>query len=922
MSIYKLDQEAYAAKARQVVAEGCVLLKNDNSALPLKKDDKVAVFGRIASTYYKSGLGSGGMVNTNYVVGILDALREEKDITVIEAVRDIYDAWVEEHPFDHGAGWGQVPWSQAEMPVSDELFAAAEGADVAVVVIGRTAGEDQDNSNDKGAYLLSDDEEKLICEVSKKFERTVVLLNVGNIIDMTWVEKYNPAAVMYVWQGGMEGGNGVVDVLSGRVNPSGCLTDTIAKEIEDYPSHPYFGEKDNNNYSEDIYVGYRYFETFAKDKVLYPFGFGLSYTSFDMDGNVTDNGDTISVEVKVSNTGVVAGKKAVQVYVACPNGKLGKPALVLAGFAKTSEIVAGADETVTVNIPKVDYASYDDSGVTGHKDAFVLEEGQYHIFIGDNAASVKEIAVIDEEFTVIEQLEEVLAPVESFERFKNDNGKLVMEEVPVRTVDVYHYRDKALVPEAEYTGDKGYKLADVYNGKVDMDTFVAQLSDVDLIYMSRGEGMCSPKVTPGTAAAFGGITDSLTAFGIPALCATDGPSGIRMDCGTKAFSLPNGTLLGCTFDAPLVQELYEYTGKELRQNRIDTLLGPGMNIHRHPLNGRNFEYISEDPLVTGKMAAAQIVGMSCCGSTGTAKHFATNNQESARRFVNASVSARALREIYLKGFEIAVKEGKCRSIMTTYGSLNGLWTAGSYELCTKLLRQQWGFKGLVMTDWWAEANIIGEKSTRDNHSSMLKAGNDVYMTVGDTTDNAQDDILAKFETGVLTRTELVRNAKCILGFALESVAMQYELGAITEEELEERKNSQSEEDRVPDDLVYYDIAEGQDAVLDISDWKCENGDRYVIGINTGGFENIGTYDVIITASSELNELAQIPVTVYIDSGIKTVISFRGTEGKTVTVTQDLGLIIGTHYMKFAFGASGLKVEEVRLKFREKVELPF
>ena len=283
MGKYALDMEQYVALARQTAAEGCVLLKNDNQTLPLRTGDRVAVFGRIASTYYKSGLGSGGLVNTRYVVGILDALKEEKDITIDEKLLKVYEDWTKEHPYDVGEGWGRVPWSQEEMPLEDSIVAdAAANNDIAIVVVGRTAGEDQDNTPDPGSYLLTDTERDMIAKVSSKFARTAVLLNVGNIIDMKWVKECNPSSVMYVWQGGQEGGHGVCDALTGRVNPCGKLTDTIAYDIKDYPSTENFGDERKNYYKEDIYVGYRYFESFAKDKVLYPFGFGLSYTAFEI----------------------------------------------------------------------------------------------------------------------------------------------------------------------------------------------------------------------------------------------------------------------------------------------------------------------------------------------------------------------------------------------------------------------------------------------------------------------------------------------------------------------------------------------------------------------------------------------------------------------------------------------------------------
>ena len=307
-----LDFNKYAALARQAAAEGCVLLKNENEALPLRKGDKVAVFGRIAFHYYKSGLGSGGLVNTKYVVGILDALKEEKDITLDENLLGTYEKWIEKNPYDEGQGWGKVPWSQKEMELTDEIVESAKGADAAIVVVGRTAGEDQDNKNEAGSYLLTDTEKEMVEKVSKAFARTIVVLNVGNIIDMKWVKECNPAAVLYVWQGGQEGGNGVCDVLTGRVNPCGKLTDTIAERIEDYPCTANFGDAKRNYYKEDIYVGYRYFETFAKDKVIYPFGYGLSYTTFSMESVFDEQKDSIEIKTTVKNTGDLAGKEVVR----------------------------------------------------------------------------------------------------------------------------------------------------------------------------------------------------------------------------------------------------------------------------------------------------------------------------------------------------------------------------------------------------------------------------------------------------------------------------------------------------------------------------------------------------------------------------------------------------------------------------------
>lgn len=827
MGKYSLDLKEYARLAREVAAESCVLLKNDNNTLPLKKGDKVAVFGRSAFNYYKSGLGSGGLVNTKYVVSILDALRNEKDIVLDEDLLEIYSEWIKENPYDEGHGWGTVPWSQKEMKVEDYILRVAKENDIALVMIGRTAGEDQDSKNEAGSYLLTDVEKDMIKKVSKLFRRTVVVLNVGNIIDMKWVDEYNPSAVLYAWQGGQEGGNGVIDVLTGRVNPCGKLTDTIAKNIEDYPSTKNFGDPERNYYEEDIYVGYRYFESFAKEKVMYPFGYGLSYTSFDIKGKLVESThEEIVVEANVTNNGNMSGKEVVQVYIEAPQGKLGKPVRALVGFKKTGIIKPGECEKLIINIPKSYIASYDDSGVTGYKSCYILEEGLYKIYIGADVRNAEESGQYDEKFTIVESLEEACAPIVEFKRIKpildeNNKFNIENEEVPMRRINPKERMFKNRDEEIIYTGDRGYKLADVFENKVKLDDFVAQLSYNDLICMFRGEGMCSPKVTPGTAAAFGGITESLRNFGIPVACCADGPSGIRMDCGTNAFSLPNGTALGCTFNVDLVKKLYKMTGIELCRNKIDSLLGPGMNIHRNPLNGRNFEYVSEDPILTGKIGAAQVIGIQEAGSTATIKHVCANNQEASRRFVDSIVSERALREIYLKGFEIAVKEGKARSVMTTYNPVNGIWTAGSYDLCTTILRKEWGFDGIVMTDWWAEANTEGEKSTRENKAPMVLAQNDLYMCVSNSLENPENDnVKERFEAGEVTRSDLQRNAKNILKFIMKSQAMLHELNLISKEDLEEINGQDDDGNISLEDIVYYYAdKDSNDIIIDASNFN-------------------------------------------------------------------------------------------------------
>lgn len=796
-----------AAYCREAAAEGVVLLKNEGHMLPIKKDETVSIFGRSQIEYYRSGTGSGGAVNVPYVKNILDGIKENNAFPVNEELVETYKEWLKEHPFDNGGGgWAAEPWHQEEMEITDEIArCAAEKSEKAIFLIGRTAGEDKDYEDTEGSYLLTKREKENLRIVTKYFNEVAVLLNVSNIIDMSWTKdaayQDHIKAILYIWQGGMEGANAVADLLSGRVTPSGKLTDTIAEKLSDYPVADHFGSKTENIYAEDIYVGYRYFETFAPEKVMYEFGFGLSYTEFSMEtvkAESTGNGKDakIALSIRVKNTGSAAGKEAAQVYVSAPQGQLGKPAKVLCGFAKTKLLAPGEEEVLELTIPVSRFASYDDSGVTGHKSCYVLEEGLYEIYVG-NSVRCTEKANVDGKggyeiasCVVTEELKEALAPTKEFLRLKTGRQKedgvfaRAYEKAPQQMVDLAERIKSRLPKELPQTGNKGITLQavaeNIKNGssvEEELDAFVAQFTNEELAVIVRGEGMSSPKVTPGTASAFGGVSDSLHGYGIPIACASDGPSGIRMESGLKATQLPIGTLLACSFNIPMMEELYQMEGRELVGNEIDTLLGPGINIHRYPLNGRNFEYFSEDPLVTGQFAAAMIRGIRSAGSSATVKHFAANNQETERHNVNSVVSERALREIYLKGFEIAVKEGNANSIMTSYNPVNGHWTASNYDLNTTILRGEWGYQGIVMTDWWAKMNDVvnGGEADRRYTSFMVRAQNDLYMVVnnnGAAINAAGDDTVEALEAGKLTVGELQRCAKNICRFLLGTPVMK------------------------------------------------------------------------------------------------------------------------------------------------------
>jgi beta-glucosidase len=911
---YKFDQEKYSNIARQAVAEGCVLLKNDNNALPINNGEIVAVFGRIQFNYYYCGTGSGGMVNSPYVVSILDALRACEDISVDNELIEIYKKWIEENPFDKGKGWAQEPWCQKEMSLTQELVEKAAGrSDIGVVIIGRTAGEDRDNSATKGSYFLTDEEEKMIELVCSAFSRVVVVLNVGNIIDMGWVDRYQLEAVLYAWQGGAEGGNGVCDILTGKVNPSGRLSDTIALDINDYPSTASFGDSIRNYYKEDIYVGYRYFETSASERVRYPFGYGLSYTTFEHKANkFLVSKDKIFFNVTVTNTGKVLGKQVVQIYVAPPQGLLGKPSKNLIRFAKTELLNSGESETISFEVSVDEFASYDDSGVTKHKSCYVLEAGTYEIYVGFDVRNTLTLGkYIVDELLVVKKMQEVLAPTKSYSRlkpsvFSNGNYSMIEEDVPTRTVNLTKWIKQENINKCSFSDDKGYKLRDVYKKSVKMSDFLAQLTEHDMICLSRGEGMCSPKVTPGTAAAFGGVTERLKYFGIPVACCADGPSGIRMDNGEKAFSLPNGTALACTFNVHMLENLFQMVGMELRMNRVDTILGPGMNIHRSPLNGRNFEYFSEDPYLSGKMASAELKGMHKFGVTGTIKHFVCNNQEFKRNEVDSVVSERALREIYLKGFEIAVKEGGAYSVMSTYGPLNDIWTAGNFDLLTTVLRNEWKFKGMVMTDWWAKINDEGCPASVQNTAAMVSAQNDVYMVTASSEANSNEDNSEdELKKGNISREQLIRNSTNICNFILKSVAMdRFSLKEESWTVLNQSKTCEGILNKINAGMVK------DQTVLDISKIKTEKGSAVLLALQIPEKSN---YIIKFKIKSDSGELAQMPISVFVNGQFIETITINGTKGKIVEKEVTFGVWSNIdNYIKLYFGESGIQLIEMRI----------
>jgi beta-glucosidase len=919
---YGIPLEGFAEFSRKVASDGAVLIKNEGQVLPLKDKEFVSIFGRTQINYYRSGTGSGGSVHVAYTTNLLDGLRQKDNIKVNEELAQIYENWLIENPFDNGGGgWAAEPWRQKEMPLTDECVTKARKVSPkAIVVIGRTAGEDQDNADTKGSYKLEDEEIDMLLAVTKQFDQVIVVLNVSNIIDMKWVNDDRFAdrikGVLYAWHGGMEGGNAIADVLSGEVTPSGKLTDTIAYSINDYPSTKNYGDLYKNYYEEDIYVGYRYFETFKPEKVMYEFGYGLSYTTFSMKTKsvktIQDNGiKFIEATVSVTNTGALyAGKEVVQIYYSAPQGKLGKPSKALAAFAKTKLLNPGEEEVVTISFPVEDMTSYDDGGYTGFPSAYVLEEGTYCVYIG-NSVKNSTLAAIDgndgyivDKTHVVIQLEEAVAPVKDYKRLIPGNLKAdgsyeeVYQDVPKRKVDLRARIKDNLPKDITYTGDLGFKLRDVNDKKVTMEAFIGQLSDEQLAEIVRGEGMNSPWVTPGTASCFGGVSDGLLKYGIPIACTSDGPSGIRMDSGHKATQVPIGTLLAATWDSALVEELYVMEGKELLSNDIDMLLGPGMNIRRSPLNGRNFEYFSEDPLITGAFAKACTNGIIKGGSNATLKHFACNNQEKSRSNVDAIVSERALREIYLKGFEIAVKAG-ATGVMTSYNPINGHWAASNYDLNTTLLRKEWGFKGIVMTDWWAKMNdtVIGGEAESKFTSFMVQAQNDLYMVIsnyGSEINSNNDNTIASLDNKILTRGELQRCAINICNFIMK--APVFARNQVLTEAVVQIKADTS--------IVTTGVKNTNE--------KIQPDFTKPVYLKV---DKAGTYRIYVSVMSPESDLAQTAANLSLNGEFAVTIQTNGTEGKWVRQKLvKVELDGGIYKLELEAVKSGIQIEWI--EFRE------
>ena len=610
----------------------------------------------------------------------------------------------------------------------------------------------------------------------------ILILNAGGPVELTDIleQTDNIKGILNISQLGQEGGDALADVLLGKEVPGGKLTTTWARRYEDYPASEEYGYLNGNlekeKYKEGIYVGYRYFETFAKEKALFPFGYGLSYTNFDIELlDFKADKEKITAKVQVTNIGKYAGKEVVELFARAPQGKLTKPLMSLVSFAKTTELAPGESQKIDLEVPAYNFASFDDTGITGHKYAYILEKGEYKFFLGENVREAQEIGSFEySEDTVLEELEAICAPKEYIDRIiaHKINGSYIPKKVTVKPEKPY-LRERIIKNLPKEIGHivHNYNFELVKSGEISVETFVSSLNNEELEALTRGQGgMDSNYGVAGNAGAFGGIIPELNKKGIPPVITTDGPAGIRVRKYTSL--IPCGTALASTFNTELVEKLATEMGRELRNAGSNVLLAPGMNIHRNVLCGRNFEYFSEDPLLTGKMAAAYVKGIQASGGSACPKHFACNNQESFRTVNNSIVSQRALREIYLKGFEICVKEAKPLNIMTSYNKINGVWSHYNYDLVTTVLRKEWRFDGSVMTDWWMQHSQSHEFPNLRDNAYRVRSQVDVYMpgSFKKTEKKYKPDKSLLETVGLkngLTRGELERSAINVLNMILK-----------------------------------------------------------------------------------------------------------------------------------------------------------
>ncbi len=846
-------------RARKIAAQGMVLLENDG-VLPLKNIEKVALFGNGSRSTVKGGTGSGD-VNSRFIVNVEQGLKDAGYEITTEAWMDRYDRAIEDARnifFDEikervktegtGAFWYVFnnPFREPVMIPIEEADITASDTDTAIFVIARNSGEGKDRRPVEGEYDLFEEEKVAIQKLVKNYQKVIVVLNVGAVIDTKFlrgVEGIN--AIVLMSQAGNIGGYALADILTGKVSPSGHLTSTWAENYMDYPSAAQFshmnGDVDDEFYKESIYVGYRYFDTFNVEPA-YAFGYGLSYTTFDVQTkDVTVEKDKVTLTVNVKNTGdTYAGREVVQAYYSAPEGRLEKPYQELAAFAKTKELVPGEEETVTIAFSADRMASYDPEAAS-----WVLEPGAYYLRVGTDSRKTKVVAkvVLDKE-AVTQKLKncfkqdcdwDILSAKgvssysyasEAAEKEMAVTCSLCAADIPCK--EVLYQTEKEEFPKVNR--NTVITVDDVKAGKASLDELVGQLTVEEMATLCVGtaRGGIGSQSIIGAASLTPGAAGDTNPFleqerNIRSMVLADGPAGLRLsrkfmvdkdgnaiqgtgespmpaldilfsdmmpkpEIGEGAVehyqyctAIPIATLLAQTWDVAAYEEAGDIVGEEMHELGISLWLAPGMNIHRNPLCGRNYEYYSEDPLISGICAAAETNGVQKHPGVGTTiKHYAFNNQEENRLHTNAHIDERAIREIYLKGFEIAVKESQPMSIMSSYNLINGIHTANSTAL-EAVARDEWGFEGIIMTDWGTTGSLDPNRDKGtckygfSDTAGCIKAGNDLIMP-GSQRD--VDEIVKAVGAGEgevecpLTLAELQACAKRMIKIIMQSYAYE------------------------------------------------------------------------------------------------------------------------------------------------------
>ena len=822
-----------AAAARNAAAQSYVLLKNIRQTLPLTAPTEVALFGIGQIFSVRGGTGS-GKVNLIRETNLLDGLKAAGALVPNALLARKYRSWALAHPDCTEVNFlmPDVHFNP-EMPLSEVEWDALDGIDTALIVISRTAGEGADMQYGPGSIALTKEEIDLIHTVCGRFPRTVLLLNTPGYVELEEVFD-ELGAIVFVGLPGQEGAAALSDVLTGVLSPSGHLSDTWPKRYADYPLADYYGGGTENGiehtgmmgprkqidvpYHDDIYVGYRYFDTFGTE-VRFPFGYGLTYGAPKLTAYSVCYADgTVTVTVTVANDSErYACREVAQVYVSVPEGKLEQPYTRLAAFGKTGELSPGGSETLTLSFPLRDLASWDTE-----THSYVLESGYYYVRVGFSSRDTcvagalylpntvvtqvlsNRIGTLPEDFSLLSNrgAAPITYPGEAEEL---EAAKRLAIRVPVRDLPT----ERAVYPKA-FGGCERRKetatLYDVRNGDASLQDVAAAMTDEELCRMVCGMGMdmsafanmehgpggpdgeekdafmpmpdFSQSVAFATPGCAGETPDFWEEYRIPRTELADGPAGLRLNIEVKdeegtvvhrqiCTAFPTGSLLACSWDPEVLRSVGEAVGTEMNELQVDLWLAPGMNLHRSPLCGRNFEYYSEDPLLCGRCAAAITKGVQSCGGGGvTLKHFAGNNQEYLRDCSNDIVSERAMRELYLKGFEIAVRESAPKAIMTSYNDICGVPAANNYDLCTAILRGEWGFGGLVMTDWGGGISHPALSMWAGN--DMIQPGGDTYQLLMDALGKEIANPGVRDFSVTLTRAMIEQCAVRILAFVLQS----------------------------------------------------------------------------------------------------------------------------------------------------------